>query len=309
MAPQLTEGTLERSGQAVRRPADKARRDARSGRGWYALCARIGLVAKGISYGIVGVLAIELAAGYGGKATSRGGALETLADETAGKVLLIALAVGFAAYALWRFLQAFASEEDDGDGDKIGPVKTWAKRAGYAGRGLVYAGLTFSAVKILLGAGHESETHKAHKTTADVLSWPGGRWLVAAAGVCVLAAGAWNAYRAVTKKFEDKWRTQEMSEIERKWAGRAGAVGHAARAVVFGLIGIFVVKAAVEYDAKEAIGLDGALQKLAGASYGPWLLGITAAGLLLYGVFCLFDARYRDVSASGGENAGAQSSG
>ena len=74
-----------------------------------------------------------------------------------------------------------------------------------------------------------------------------------------------------------------------------GALGHVARGVVFGLIGIFVIKAALEYDPKEAIGLDGALQKLAHQSYGPWLLGLTAAGLLAYAAYCFADARYRRV--------------
>ena len=64
-----------------------------------------------------------------------------------------------------------------------------------------------------------------------------------------------------------------------------------------GLIGVFVVRAAADYSPKDAIGLDGALQKLANAGYGPYLLGITAAGLVCYGLYCLVDARYRDVSA------------
>ena len=88
-----------------------------------------------------------------------------------------------------------------------------------------------------------------------------------------------------------------MSRTERTWGSRAGVVGHVARGVVFGLIGIFVTKAATDYDAQDAIGFDGALRKLAEAAYGPWLLGVTAAGLVAYGVFCLVDARYRDVSA------------
>jgi hypothetical protein len=73
-------------------------------------------------------------------------------------------------------------------------------------------------------------------------------------------------------------------------------VGHLARGVVFTLIGAFVIRAAIEYDPKEAIGLDGALQKLAGAQYGPYVLGLTAAGLVAYGLYCLVDARFRDVS-------------
>jgi hypothetical protein len=89
-----------------------------------------------------------------------------------------------------------------------------------------------------------------------------------------------------------------LSPGVRTWGSRAGLVGHVARAVVFGLIGVFVVRAAVNYDPKDAIGLDGALQKLARAPYGPWLLGLTAAGLVAYGIFCLVDARLRDVSTS-----------
>lgn len=87
-----------------------------------------------------------------------------------------------------------------------------------------------------------------------------------------------------------------MSKTERRWGGRAGIVVDLARALVFTLIGIFITKAAIEYDPDEAIGLDGALQKLAEASYGPVLLGITAAGLIGYAVYCLVDARYRDVA-------------
>jgi hypothetical protein len=88
-----------------------------------------------------------------------------------------------------------------------------------------------------------------------------------------------------------------MGHTARAWGGRVGAVGHLARGVVFTLIGVFVIRAALQYDPKEAIGLDGALQKLARADYGPYLLGLTAVGLIAYGVYCLVDARYRDVSA------------
>jgi hypothetical protein len=279
----------------MRRPAQKTKQKAESGSGWYAVLARVGLVAKGISYGLVGALAVGVAVGHGGKATSRNGALATIADESWGKAVLAALAFGFAAYAIWRFVQAFAEREADDDEAK-GMAKKWGKRAGYIGRGLIYAGLTYSTVKLLTNSSQqESQNEKAHKTTAMVFDWPAGRWLILLAGLALVGAGLWNLYRGLSRKFEDKWRGG-MSRTERVWGGRAGVVGHVARAVVFGLIGIFVVRAAVQYDPEEAIGLDGALQKLARADYGPWLLGVTAAGLVAYGVYCLVDARYRDVS-------------
>jgi hypothetical protein len=272
------------------------RTDAETGRGWYAVLARSGLVAKGASYGLVGVLAVKLAFGVGGKATSRQGALQTLAHHTFGKFVLVLLALGLAGYAVWRFVEAVVERDDDGD-DK-GKLKMWGKRAGYVGRGLIYAGLTVSAVKILLGSGgSESQDQKAHHTAATVFGWPGGRWLVGAAGIVVIGVGLWNLYRGISQKFADKWRTGGMSHLQRTWGVRAGVLGHVARGVVFGLIGVFVTKAAVDYDPKDAIGLDGALRKLAEASYGPYLLGVTAAGLVCYGLYCLVDARYRDVSA------------
>jgi hypothetical protein len=262
---------------------------ARSGGGWYEALARIGLAAKGVSYGLVGVLAIGVAIGVGGTATSREGALKQLAGSGFGSVVLVLLPGGLACYALWRFVQAATVSDHD-------EKKVWGKRIGYAARGLIYASLAFSAVKILAGAGGgQSQNGKAHKTTAVILSWPGGTWLVGIAGAVFIGVGAWNAYRGVTRKFEDKW-THGMSATAKTWAGRAGIVGHVARAIVFALIGVFAIKAAADYNPQDAVGLDGALQKLAHQSYGPYLLGLTAAGLVAYAIYCFADARYRDVS-------------
>ena len=273
----------------------RARGKAEGGRGWYAVVARTGLVAKGVSFGLVGVLALKLALGDGGKATSRQGALQSLAQDSFGKIALVFLAGGFAAYALWRFIQAYAERADDGDSE----AKTWGKRAAYVARGLIYAGLTYSTLRIVSGSGGgQSQDAKAHKSTAMVLSWPGGQWLVGIAGLCLVGVACWNLYRGLTRKFEDKWRSGSLSPFWKTWGGRAGVAGHVARFVVFSLIGVFVTKAAVDYKPKDAIGLDGALQKLAHASYGPYLLGLTAVGLIAYAVYCLVDARLRDVSAN-----------
>jgi hypothetical protein len=118
---------------------------------------------------------------------------------------------------------------------------------------------------------------------------------VGIAGIAIVGAGLWNLYRGIARTFEDRWRVGSTRATERTWGGRAGVAGHVARCVVFGLIGVFAVKAAIAYDPQNAVGLDGALQTLAHASYGPYLLGVTAFGLVCYGVYCLVDARYRDV--------------
>ena len=155
--------------RALRHKAGKTKRKAEAGTGWYAAVARAGLVAKGVSYALVGVLAVAVAVGHGGKATSRSGALASVADEPWGKVALTLLALGFAAHALWRFVQAVAEREDHG-GKAERLAKKWGRRGSCLGSGFIYAGLTFLTIRLLAGSnGQESQNEKARQTTATVL--------------------------------------------------------------------------------------------------------------------------------------------
>jgi hypothetical protein len=127
------------------------------------------------------------------------------------------------------------------------------------------------------------------------MEWPLGRWIVAAVGVGILGAGAFNLWRGVTGSFRKKLKLREMSELEEKTFRLVGGVGHVARGVVFGLIGFFLVRAAWQYDPKEAVGLDGALAEVLRQDYGDTLLGLVAGGLIAYGLYCFVEARYREV--------------
>jgi hypothetical protein len=246
----------------------------RSASDWKGPLARVGLVAKGISYGLVGALALKLALGDGGAATSNQGAMQHLAGTSFGTIVLVLLAIGLAAYAVWRLIQAWQGTE----------------RFVNVARFVIYGALTYSAARILVGAGQQSQNKSAHKTTAAVLGWPGGPWIVGAAGLVLIAIGLYQLYMGISRKFEEKWRGQsDLGNV-------VGVIGHLARFVVLVLMGVFAIKAAVDYNPQKAVGLDGALQKLAHESYGSFLLGLTAAGLIAYAVFCFVDARYRDPS-------------
>ena len=261
---------------------------AQSPPAWEYALGRIGLIAKGVAWALVGVLAIGIALGVGGAAASQQGALHALAANTFGAVVLILLAIGFAAYAAWRVLQAVTVRESDAK-------KAWGRRAGYLASAAVYAAFVNTAAKLVAGSGGQSQDQKAHKAAAVVLSWPGGTVLVGIVGAGLVGAGLWNLYRGISGTFEEKWRA-DISASVRRWGRRAGAVGHIARFVVFALIGIFVIEAAATYNPNDAVGLDGALQKLSHKSFGPYLLGLTAAGLIAYAAFCLFDAFNRDLT-------------
>src|SRR4051794_38729948 len=256
---------------------------------WIERGGRAGLVAKGVSFGLVAVLAILVALGQGGKMTDRQGALRALAGKPFGELALIVLAIGFAGYALWRLADAALDWRDEGD-DASG----LAKRGASVAKAAIYVGLLWTTVSILLDAGGGGGGSE-RKHTGGVLAWPLGRELVFAVAVGVAGAAAFNVYRGVTRKFAEKLRG--MDEGTERAAVASGVVGHLARGVVFGLVAWFLAKAAVQYDAQNAVGLDGALARLAHEPYGRTLLGITAGGLLAYGVYCLFEARYRDLKA------------
>jgi Domain of Unknown Function (DUF1206) len=248
--------------------------------------SRAGFVARGLIYGIIGILAIKLALGAGGKTTNQQGALETIARQPFGKVLLILVAIGLAGYALWRLLRALLGHGPE-DSDS-----TFERVAAFAS-GIVYAGLCAIAVEILLGSGGSSGN--ANKTTAGVFGWPAGTWLVGIAGAVLVGVGLYQGYRGLSKDFLKDSKTEQMSPQVRRSIEWIGTFGHLARMVVFCLVGAFLINAAIDYNPNKAVGLDGALAKIADASYGPFLLGIVAAGLIAFGVYSLTDARYRRI--------------
>ena len=248
--------------------------------------ARAGLVTRGIVYGVVGGLSIGLATGAGGKTTSQTGALKTIARQSLGTVVLIALAIGLAAYAAWRVLEGVSGWQS---GEKASAGHRLSAVAG----GIGYAGLCAAAVEIL--AGSSPSSGGAHQATAGVLGWPGGPVYVAIAGVILLGAGVYQGYKGVARKFCEESQVQRMSPEGRRAFTALGIAGYCARGVTFLLIGYGLVKAAVDYSPKSAVGLDGALQELIHASYGPLLLGIVAAGFIAFALFSIADARYHRV--------------
>jgi hypothetical protein len=252
---------------------------------WFA---RAGLAARGVVYVLMGWLAVKVATTGGGETANQQEVLKEIAQQDLGKVLLVLTAVGLAGYATWRLLRAalgHGPEDSDGTFDRLGGLVS----------GIGYGLLCATAVGILIGAGGGDGGDEASQTTGGVLGWTGGVVLVFVFGAATIFEGLDQGYKAVSRKFLEKSKTAEMSSTVKTWFTRIGVFGHLARMVVFVLIGYFLCRAALDYDAKEAVSLDGALSKLAQADYGPWLLGVVAFGLIGFGLYSLADARYRKV--------------
>ncbi len=277
-------------GEAGEKAEEKAEQFTRAARPWIERLARFGYAAKGVVYVLVGALAAYGAfEGKGDEPADSRGALTQVVHQPYGRVLLGVVAAGLAGYALWRLVQAFRDTEDKGTS-----WKGLAVRTGYGCIGIVYAGLSYSAVQLILGYGAgKGSDQQSREWTATFFALPFGRLLVGLAGLGVVGFGFYQCYKAFTAKFRKKWKRHEMSERARHIATRAGQIGLTARGVVFGIIGIFLVQAALRHRAEEARGLSGALRALEQQPYGPYVLGAVALGLVAYGLYMFVEARYR----------------
>ncbi len=274
--------------EAVRQHAEDAADKANS---WIFWIARAGYVAKGTVYAVVGVLAAQVALGTGGMTTGASGAFESIGSQPLGRGLLILLALGLVAYALWKLVQGIMDPDEKGT-DLQGIVR----RVAYGGSAMIHIGLAFSALEELFGPEGQSTT--LDEWTAWVMSYqpPVGQILVGAIALGIIGVGLYQFYAGVTASFLSEIETYHMSEAA-SWALLTGRVGTVARAIVILVAGAFVLLAAVQSDPQHTRGLGGALQTLVRQPYGPYLLGIVAVGLILYGFFMLVVARYRDIEA------------
>ncbi|MEU7413208.1 DUF1206 domain-containing protein [Streptomyces sp. NPDC042638] len=256
-----------------------------------SVAARSGFAARGLIYVLVGVIALQIAFGGagGGHQADRGGALDELAGKPFGSAMLWIVGIGLAGMALWRLSEAVFGGAGP-DGSKL------SRRAAALFRFVFYCFVSYSVLAYAAGdrgSGSGSSDRHTDDVTARVLDWPGGQWLVGAAGVGVLIAGVWMAVRAVLKKFREDLRIGAMSARTRRVVDFLGVTGGAARGVVFAAAGVFALVAAVRHQPGEARGMDDTLRGFRDLPAGPWLLALVALGLAAFGLFSWCVARWR----------------
>jgi hypothetical protein len=251
---------------------------------------RLGFAARGAVYLIVGWLALLAAVGVGTAAvTDKKGALEAIAQQPQGAVLLWIVAGGLFAYAAWSLVRAVFDPERQGH-----DAKGLFARVGYAIAGATYGGTALAAAQLARGSGSGGQSSDASTQdwTARLLSTPFGPPLVIAVGAILLAIAASEFFQAYNASFRNELSLTGLGLTLQRWIVRVGRAGLVARGVVFALTGVFLIVAALSQDPSQAVGLGGALQKLADQPYGQILLGVVAAGLCMYGLYSFVQARY-----------------
>jgi hypothetical protein len=251
------------------------------------LLERLGYLVRGALYAVMGLLALGIALRVtGGQTTDLSGSLVFLVSNPFGKLVLVVVAVGLAAYSLWGFTRAIYDPLHRGSG-----ASGYAARLGFVSSAVSYAAIVILALQLLAGSGAPSGD-STQKTIASVLTHPAGGGLTILIGLIAIAIGLGQFLEAYQANFANDLKGAEMSQSERTWAIRFGRFGMFARGVTFLVIGWFVVQAGIHHDPAQAQGFGGAFVFLLAQPFGRIVLGIVALGFVALGLHSFACARW-----------------
>jgi hypothetical protein len=253
--------------------------------------ARVGMLAYGAVHLLVAWLAVELAwFGGGGESADQSGAMSRLAESPAGKPLLWVIAVGLIALAAWQAAEVLRWRSGWSASGKA-RTKALRKSGSALVKAAIYIALAVVAIRFATGSG-QSSSQQQQETTAGVLGWPGGQFLVGAAGLVLIGSGVWHVRKGLTTSFLKQIDTSKASASATRLVTRLGQVGFPGKGVALALVGGLLGYAAITFDPSKAQGLDGALRTVLDLPFGRILLTLVAIGIAAFGAFLFVRARY-----------------
>jgi len=280
------------AGEAVGNASNQAEQKARkvNDNPWFERGVRVGLIGYGIVHLLIGWLALQLAFGDRSGSPDQQGALQQIAQESYGDVLLWTIGIGLLFMAVWQVFEALW-----GHTSRDEPKRT-IKRVGSAGKVVIYAIVGISSIKFAMEAqsGGKSSTDSM---TADLMKQTAGQWLVAAVGIVIIVVGVMQVKRGVTKSFTKDLTGDATSGTSGTAVEKFGQVGYISKGIAVGVVGFHFVWAAWDHDPKKAGGLDTALRKILDQPFGPVLLAAIALGIIAFGLYCFAWAKYADTNS------------
>ena len=267
-------------------PAKQAYRAAKEASPLIEWLARIGFAAKGVVYGLVGTFTILSTIGLYRDTKGSAGVLRSIADASYGPVVLAALGIGLAGYALWCLVKAIFDAEGDG----------WVYRVASAFEGLFYLSLVAAVVCLMTGfRASVTDDQGAEGWTAWLLAWPGGKWAAVGTGLLVSGYGCYALFGACRPGLDCRLNLSDLTPRAARWLARISRFGMASWGVVFLLLGLFLIAAGWHSNPAEAKSVPDALNAIKSRPYGPALTGTIGVGMICYSVYDFALARYRHI--------------
>ena len=251
--------------------------------------ARFGMVAKGAVYSLIGTLTALAAFGQGGEQTGSKGALQYLAEQSYGQIILAIMGLGLLGYVFWRMYQTFQNPNNLSD-----DAKGIAKRVAYFISGLLYGALAFYAFKLAFGGGGSSGGSSSG--LGSLMSGSNGKVIAIIIGIGMAIKAIYDLYRAYSDKFREKIEELEMSQKEQKALINAGRFGHTARGIVIGLMAYLTLKSG--FSSGNSVNTKTDAFSFIQNEFGSIALGLVAIGLVGYGVYMFIRAKYPAMSVS-----------
>ena len=248
--------------------------------------ARVGLIAKGIVYVILGTLGFMAAfeiAGQSNNDTNKTGVFTSIKEFPGGMFVLGLLAAGLLCYSLWRGIQTFSNTDD--------PEKKWSKRARYFFSGLVYLSLAFTAIQLIF-KNRNDDGDKNQYWASQILDHPLGQWLIGLAALILAAVGIYQIYYGLSEKYKKHVQQLKLQSSGSILLLRSGKVGYISRGIVWLILAYLFLKAAIHDNSSEAGDTGKAFSFIEASTFGSFLLGGLGIGLIAYGVFNFIRARY-----------------
>lgn len=256
---------------------------------WIEWAARVGFGARGFVYVSVGALTLLGVFGIG-DAVGTGGALAWLVTRPFGRVWLLLVIAGLAAFVMWRLMQSIFDADHEGK-DREGLMT----RMGQLFSGLGYSAMAFGASRLLFDKPEDAHTDgvtASRETAETVMSLPWGNWLLAAGGLVIIGIGIANVTRAWREDFTEHLACSES--LCRKVAPLA-RWGYVSRGLAYLPLGVIVALAGLNARPSDVTSLGAALETVERHPAGPWALTAMAVGLIAFGVFSFIEARWRRI--------------
>jgi len=244
--------------------------------------AKMGYLARGAVYLVIGGLAVMAALGKGGDTTDSKGAIVEIMHQPFGIFLLIALVVGLFGFVVWRLTQAIKDTDAHGTS-----AKGIAVRTGLFASAISHGLLALWTIKVLLGKENRSQGGE------QFLAGEPGQIIIGVAGLIFVGTGLAHIYKGWTASFE---RNMRIPPDKNSWAKPLCQFGLISRGIVWCIIAWFCITAALSAKSGEIKGIADALELLRESPQGIWLFGIVAAGLFAFGVYSIFEAMYRRIN-------------